>query len=275
MRLLMRILGTVAGVLAALWTSTALAEGLTVAGHEISVKDDGMGSAALMVDGEVLLENGVVYLDEATQAMGGLTLVTGVAGAGGNACGATPFVLALQAGAVPALYGPIEGCREMTLQVLPDALLFATEPLPSEPGEAWLWTPDAGFALAGPEEFTADAGEGWEAVPGLAGAHPVEALKLAPVLAAVQAGLGAEYPVFAERISELGSGDLTPEGYLGQACLKYTCDTDWALLYLHPATEGVFAAWHVEGETEAHVWPADTSLWPAEAMAALREAGPD
>ena len=71
---------------------------------------------------------------------------------------------------------------------------------------------------------------------------------------------------------DLGSGDLTAEGYLGQACLKYTCETDWALLYLHPATEGVFAAWHVEGESEPHVWPVDASIWPAEAMAALQGA---
>mgnify|MGYP007067825599 FL=1 len=106
----------------------------------------------------------------------------------------------------------------------------------------------------------------------LAQAHPVDAMKLAPVLAALQAGLGADYPVYAERISDLGSGDLTAEGYLGQACLKYTCEADWALLYLHPATEGVFAAWHVEGEIEPHLWPADTNLWPAEAMAALRGA---
>jgi hypothetical protein len=29
----------------------------------------------------------------------------------------------------------------------------------------------------------------------------------------------------------------------------------------------------VSGEIEPHVWPADTNLWPAEAMAALRAAG--
>ena len=94
------------------------------------------------------------------------------------------------------------------------------------------------------------------------------------MLAALQAGLGADYPVFAERISDLGSGDLTADGYLGQACIKFTCDVDWALLYLHPATEGVFAAWRVDGEAELHVWPTDTSTWPAEAIAALRAAVP-
>lgn len=268
----MQKLGYVAGMLAALWTSTALAEGLTVGGHEITVKDDGMGSSALIVDGEALHENGVIYLDEATQTLGGVTVVTGVAGAGGNACGAAPFVLALPEGAAPALYGPVDSCREFTLQVQPEALVFSTEPLPSEPGEVWVWNPATGLTEAAPEEFSADTGEGWDAIPSLAGAHPVDAMKLAPVLQALEAGLGADYPTFAERISDLGSGDLTAEGYLGQACLKYTCETDWALLYLHPATEGVFAAWHVEGESEPHVWPVDASIWPAEAMAALQGA---
>lgn len=264
--------GRLAGALAVLWASTALAEEMTVAGHEVAVRADDMGSAALLVDGEVLHENGAIYLDEATQSVAGVTVVTGASGSGGNACGAAPFVLALPEGASPQLYGPVDSCREFSLQVQPEALVFSTEPLPSEPGEVWVWTPVSGLTEASPEEFSADATTGWQAVRTLAQAHPVEAMKLAPVLAALETGLGADYPAFAERISDLGSGDLTAEGYLGQACLKYTCEADWAFLYLHPASEGVFTAWHVEGEIEPHVWPADTTLWPPEAMAALRAA---
>ena len=257
------------GMAAVLWGTAALAEDVTVAGHKISVTDDGMGSAALLIDGEVLHENGVIYLDEATQQVGGVTVVTGVAGAGGNACGAAPFVLALPEAAAPALYGPVDSCREFTLQVQPEALVFSTEPLPSEPGEVWVWNPATGLTEASPEDFAADPGAGWEAVPTLAGAHPVDAMKLAPVLAALQAGLGADYPVFAERISDLGSGDLTAEGYLGQACLKYACETDWAVLYLHAASQRVFAAWAVSGEDKPRVWPEDIGDWPVEALAAL------
>lgn len=268
----MRKFGYAVSVVTGLWGSTLLAEGMTVGGHQIEVRDDGMGSSALIVDGEVLHENGVISLDPAPQTLAGLTVVTGVSGSGGNACGAAPFVLALADGKEPALYGPVDSCVSFTMQVQPRSLVFASEPLPSEPGEVWVWNAETGFTEASPEGFVAEEGAGWNAVPGLAGAHPVEAMKLAPVLKALQAGLGAAYPAFAERISDLGSGDLTPEGYLGQACLKFTCETDWALLYLHPATEGVFTAWHVGGEIEPHLWPADTTLWPAEAMAALRAA---
>lgn len=257
------------GLTALLWSSAVWAEDLTIAGHKLSVTDDGMGSAALLVDGEVLHENGVIYLDEAVQTLAGVTVITGVAGSGGNACGAAPFVLALPEETGPALYRPLDSCREFTMQVQPEALVFSTEPLPSEPGEVWVWNPTTGLTEALPEEFSADSGAGWEALPTLAQAHPVDAMKLAPVLSALETGLGADYPVFAERISDLGSGDLTAEGYLGRACLKYGCETDWAVLYLHAASQRVFAAWAVSGEAKPHLWPEDSGDWPVEAWAAL------
>lgn len=253
-------------LVAALCGTAGLAEDRLVAGHQVMVAEDGMGSAALVVDAEILLENGVIFLDEAAQAMGDLTVLTGVAGSGGNACGAAPFVLALPEGGKAGLYGPLEGCREFALEVRPDALVFSTEPLPSEPGEVWTWTPAEGFVQGPPVAFSGSLG--WEAFDSLAGQHPVEALKLTPVLEALQAGLGPDYAAFAGRISDLGSGDRTATGYLGQACLKYSCDENWALLYLDPVRQGVFAAWAVSGEAAPHLWP-EAALWPAEALAAL------
>jgi hypothetical protein len=252
---------------AVVWATAALAEERQVAGHQVTVAEDGMGSATLVVDGEVLHENGVIFLDEAAQALGGLSVLTGIAGSGGNACGAAPFVLALPEGGKAGLYGPLEGCREFALEVRPDALVFSTEPLPSEPGEVWTWTPAEGFVQGPPVAFGGTSG--WDAFDSLAGQHPVEALKLTPVLEALQAGLGPDYAAFAERISDLGSGDRTATGYLGQACLKYSCDEDWAVLYLDPVDQGVFAAWAVAGEAQPRLWPADRALWPAEALAAL------
>lgn len=245
-------------------------EALVVAGHEITLTHDEMGMAALAVDGQVLIEDGAVFLDEAVQDFGGLSVLTGIAGAGGNACGAAPFVLELPERAAPVLHGPLDSCREFALEVQEAALVFSTEPLPSMPGEVWVWTPDAGLTAAAPVAFAADPALGWEALDSLALAHPSEALRLAPVLAALQGGLGAGYPAFAERISDLGSGDLVPGGYLGQACLKFTCTEDWALLYLDRAGQGVFAAWAVGGEVLA--WPGDMALWPDAAVEALRGA---
>lgn len=263
----MRCLARAGVVAAALCGGAAAAEDVALAGHRVTIAEDGIGSAALLVDGEILHENGVIFLDEAVQEIGGVAVLTGVAGAGGNACGAAPFVLALPEGGKAGLFGPLDSCREFALQVQPEALVFAAEPLPSQPGEVWVWTLATGLTEASPEEF---AGErGWDAFGDLAQQHPVEAMKLTPVLEALKEGLGPDYPVFAERISDLGSGDLTAAGYLGEACLKYTCDADWALLYLDREASAVFAAWAVAGEDAPHRWPQDESAWPAEARAAL------
>jgi hypothetical protein len=250
------------------WPAMTLAdEKLAIAGHEIVVTSAGIWSATLVVDGVTLHENGLIFLDPQVQDLGGLAVVTGVAGAGGNACNAPPFVLALPEGAPPQFFGPVDSCAHLVPVVEAETLVFASAPLPGYPGEVWVWTPGKGFAAGEPVDFAASLG--WEAFDTLAETHPADALAIAPVLEALQAGLGPDYPAFAERISDLGSGDLTPEGYLGQACIKFTCDANWALLYLQRETQGVFAAWVVEGDPVQHLWPADKTLWPVEALAAL------
>ncbi|HMS94099.1 MAG TPA: hypothetical protein PKA03_02560 [Tabrizicola sp.] len=250
------------------WTAVVSAEEtITVAGHQIVVTGDGIATAGLEVDGVVLHENGVIYLDPLVQDLGGLAVVTGAAGSGGNACNAAPFVLALPEGGTPGFFGPVDSCAYLVPSVEAETLVFTSDPLPGFPGEVWVWTPGQGFAAGEARAFTASAG--WESFDSLAGAHPAEALAIAPVLQALEAGLGPDYPAFAERISDLGSGDLTTSGYLGQACIKFTCDEDWALLYLDRGTQGIFASWSVAGEAEPRLWPADRTLWPQEALAAL------
>jgi len=169
----------------------------------------------------------------------------------------------LTLGAAPKVWGPVDTCVYLDAQMQADSIVFA-----AEAGEVWVWNRITGFTEALPEPFV--AGAGWDALAGLAGAHPVKALAIAPVYEALQAGLGAEFAVFAERISGLGSGDLAAEGYLGEACVKFTCGSDFAVLYLEAATQRVFAIWRVYGEVENRIWPADTTLWPPEAMAVLR-----
>ncbi len=260
------------------WSSIALADdAMSVAGRQVSVVNDAAGSAVLTVDGAVLHENGVIYLDPEPLLVGGVTVVTGSAGAGGNACNAAPFVLALPDSGAPEFYGPINTCTYLVPETQVERLLFISEASSNDsgrirPDEVWTWTPDAGFSPAfGAMDIGSSPAPGWEAFDELKGAHPVDALAITPVLEALQAGLGPDYSVFAERISDLGSGDLTAEGYLGQACIKFTCDADFAVLYIHKASQQVFAIWHVGGEVENQVWPKDTSVWPPEAMAALQE----
>ncbi|MGL4235499.1 hypothetical protein [Tabrizicola sp.] len=275
----MQGIGGLAGSVAVLvWASVALAdEALTVAGRQISVTEDGMGSATLAVDGVVMHENGVIYIDPEPQVVAGVTVLTGAAGAGGNACNAAPFVLALPESGAPKFWGPIDSCTYLVPDAQNSRVLFVSESSSNvsgriRPDEVWMWTPSDGFTTPlGSADVGSTAAPGWEGLEGLAGAHPVEALKITPLMEALQAGFGEDYARFAERISDLGSGDLTEKGYLGQACLKFTCEEDWAFLYIDRATQTVFAAWNTSGETDIHRWPEDTKLWPEEALTALGE----
>jgi hypothetical protein len=230
-----------------------------VAGHKVALVETDAGNKRLVVDSQPLHEDGLILLDpQATVA--GETVLSGVAGAGGNACNAAPFVLLLPQGAPARLDGPLDSCAWLERQVQPGGLVFASESLPGVPAEIWTWTPAGGFAAAPPEEFAPDAAMGWAALPALAGAHPAEALKLAPVYAALQGGLDAAWAEFAERITGLGSGDLLPGGYRGEACLKPVCASDFAVLWLDEAGQGIYAYWRVDGK--GLVWPADTKTWP-------------
>jgi hypothetical protein len=263
-----------AGVILVLLAGAGLAEDMKpVDGHSVSVIDDGAGVVTLIVDGAVVHENGVIYLDAEPVVVGGIAVVTGAAGAGGNACNAAPFVLALPEGGAPAFWGPVDSCAYFTPKVEGGQLIFTAEPMPGAAGETWVWSRDGGFVPGPAVGFVPNAG--WEALDSLAGAHPADALAIAPVTEALQAGMGADYPMFLERITGLGSGDLTATGYQGEACIKLTCEADWAILYLDRATRQPFAIWHVYGQIENRIFPQDTTQWPPEAMALLRDRAGD
>lgn len=245
-------------------------QSLTVAGQNVMVVDDPSGGSALLVGGQTLLTSGVIYLDPDPLIVAGVTVVTGVAGSGGNACNPAPFVLALPEAAPAELSGPVDSCAHLPIiDVDAQSITFAADPLPATPGEVWVWTRDTGLAADAARPFAAKPGLGWQELDWLAGAHPVDAFALAPVLEVLQTGLGPDFPAFAERISGIGAGNLTAEGYLGSACDKPTCEADWAILYLHRETRGIFAIWQVYGDTAPRLWPADRALWPPEALALL------
>jgi hypothetical protein len=270
----MQMVKVLAGAVAlGLMVMPAMAEdSRTVAGHQVQVEESSAG-ADLVVDGLVLHQSGVIYLDSEPLVVGGMTVVTGVAGAGGNACNAAPFVLALPEGGPAEFWGPVDSCAYFTPELKDGQLVFASDALPGVAGETWLWSREGGFVPGQAVGFQPDAG--WEALDGLADTHPADALRIGPVLDALQSGLGPDFPAFAERISGLGAGNLTAEGYLGSACLKITCEADWAILYLDRDSRQAFAIWHVYGEVENRIYPEDTALWPEEALTVLRgSAGP-
>ena len=249
----------------------AAAESWDLAGHRVEIVVAGELGYRLTVDGAEILTDPLIFTDGAETLPGGAVLY-GVAGSSGNACDAAPFALWLPEGAPAELSGPVETCSYLEVRPIEGGLLWESASLPGRLTERLQWTAEGGMQALEPTPFMPDAGRGWEDLQSLAGQHPAEALRLEPVYKALTEGLGEDgFQSFAERISELGSGDLTGEGYQGEACLKFTCDEDWAVVYLDSVSKQPFVIWKVSGEASYRIWPEKTDLWPPEAMAVLRD----
>ena len=261
----------VLGLVLATMPGLAAAESWDLASHRVEIAEVGEGGQSMTVDGAEILSDWLIFADD-TQTLPGGAVLYGVAGAGGNACDAAPFALWLPEGKPAELSGPIETCSFLEARPIEGGVAWASASMPGRMTERWQWTVAEGLQALDPTPFAPDAGRGWDDLQNLGGEHPSEALRLEPVYKALTEGLGeAGFQSFAERLAELGSSELTGEGYQGDGCLKFTCDEDWAVIYLDGGSERPFVIWKVSGEASYRFWPEETDLWPPEAMAVLRE----
>ncbi|NPD16222.1 hypothetical protein HOY34_13555 [Xinfangfangia sp. D13-10-4-6] len=267
------------GILAALLLSTpmmafaenARPDSVDLGGHIVTVTETEDFDQAVVVDGEPILTNGLIFLD-GTVEVAGQTVVTGVAGSGGNACGGTPFVISLADG-VPKLDGPIESCSWFEMTASPDQLLFQTGAYPGLPAQVYSWTPASGLVDQGPKAFAPIEGQTWADFAWLAGKHPSDALGFAPVYAEFTSSMSAsDWDEYAGILVQMGSGDLIDQGYSGNACNKLACLSEWAWLWIDKDSQQAVAVWKNEGDEEPKSWPADRSTWPEWIQHAASEA---
>lgn len=234
---------------------------LDLQGHEVTRSENADFEQVISVDGVEVLKDGQVLLDGITE-VAGQQVVTGISGAGGNACNSTPFVLSLKDGK-PVIDGPIDSCSWFEMTPQDGALIFHSEAFPGSPAEIWTWSPVSGLTEASPEGFTPKSDQGWENFASLDSAHPIDALGFAPVYAEVKAGMSAEdWDAYTGILAQLGSGDLVEGGYRGSACNKLICDTEWAILWIDQASQQAFTMWKGGDDEMPKTWPADPGSWP-------------
>lgn len=223
----------------------------------------------LRYEGKVLLADSMVVLDAQIVASG-VALRTGTSSAGGNACAGQRFVI-WQQGAEVKLAQVDDPCYIADPVVSDGVLRLVGEPLPGAPGRIWAFDPAKGLVEEAPVAFGAATGTGWEDVAKLdEHAHPIDALKIAPVYHQLQNALTPEhFARFSEILSELGSGGPVPEGYAGHACVKLDCETVHADLIIDTAAQQVFAAWS-DGDNQ-FAFPGNFDSWPDWARAQLND----
>lgn len=255
--------------LAALLSATpTFADTISVAGHRVETGENADLMQTLVVDGQVILEGGAVFLDGAVELAGGGAFVAGAAGAGGNACAPVPFVLLLPADGPPRLdQRPGDSCDYFTPEVGQDRVTYTKAATAAWAGERWIWTAGKGFSGPEPIAFAPDRSKGWDDLDGLDNAHPVEVFAYGEIYDQMMALLGeTETDSFLQVISGLGSGSLTGPGYVGQACDKFDCAATYGVLILDAATRQPYLAWTLGGG-EMMTRPALADWSPAAAQA--------
>lgn len=224
---------------------------------EIVENDDAMQE--LRYQGKVLLTDDRVALDAPLQ-MGDVTLRVGAARQGGNSCGGARFILWQRAGQV-AVSDLTDSCSPAQPVLDQGRLFLKAPPRPGTPGEVWEWTPSGGLVALEPEAFAPDPRLGWEDLARLEVAHPIEALKIAPVYLQLQNEMKpAQFATLTQTLSELGSGEVLPQGYAGQSCLKLECDQVFAHLWVDRKSQRSYALW-ADGET-TYLHPEPIEDWP-------------
>ena len=234
---------------------------IDLGGHQVRVIETDSFEQAVTVDGAELLRDGLIFLD-GTVEVAGESVITGVAGSGGNACDGTPFVVSVKDGTAK-VDGPVDSCRWFDMTVQPDALVFHTEAYPGLPGEVWTWTPVSGLTEALPAAFEPVEGQSWADFSWLEDKHPSDALGFAPVYTAVLAGMSPQdWQQYTSILVQMGSGKLNAQGYSGDACTKTACLSEWAWLWIDKDSQQAVAFWKGADDEEPKSWPADRDSWP-------------
>jgi hypothetical protein len=216
-------------------------------GHEVQLLSGNDGETRLVVDGRELVRHEIIGIDEAA-IVGGVGVVIGYSGSGGNACDQPPFVLSFPGNKAPRFDGPLDTCSEVIHVIGKDEIQFEVKALPGRDGERWLWTPQSGFQSAGSIKHVPSPEKTWSVLRSRKVDHPYpwELFDYAEIASQIHALLGPEEQEFLPIITGVGSGDFQGDMYVGTSCTPHMCDDTGALIVADLERERVFLAWKTE-----------------------------
>lgn len=256
-------------ILALTTASSASAADLSLSmfGHKVEIvaRDT---EQALVIDGQELLKDEIVSIND-IRLVSGTPVIVGESSPGGNACDASPFIVALTSAAKQRLDGPIDNCNSVQMQASADQLTFSTRPLPTEAGENWVWQPDIGFKKAGSTAFQPSQTKGWAQLQQSGINHPGDIFSFSEIATQIDSMLGPAKASYTNILMGTGSGKLDKDYFIGTSCTRHSCGEEEALLVASIANRKVFLAWKPSGE-KIQVRPPVTE-WPAKAKTELRD----
>lgn len=224
----------------------------------------------LEIDGQTVLTNYSIAAAQ-TGVVDGVDILLGMTGAGGNACGDSPFMISNLGGTARTKLrfdGPIGNCRALDFQFEADRVLFQSDNVPGFGQERWQWTPLLGFKALETLPFEPEKRTNWSNLHKVLGTNPSDVFKDEAIYAQLKNLLGADFEDFAKTLSGVGSAEFDGEDYRGNACASHSCTIQEALIFLATKEHKAFAALKMP-EKDIRTFPA-IEQWPPQARDALR-----
>jgi hypothetical protein len=244
----------------------APAEVRQIAGHQVGVIGD-MGEQRLIVDGKALLEDGLIYLEDEVE-IGGLKLLIGASGSGGNACEASPFVLVLAAGRPARLDGPADACFIGGHRLDGASLVFEGQPTPAAAGESLVWTVGEGFRPGVPVPWRVLPGKGWGDIAAAPVEHPADFYLYEPLAAEIDRMAGADRELVRRIFSGVGSAERVGDMIIASSFIATDTTEARALVIASPADRKLWLAWQ-DGTGRPRLQTVPEAQWPKPMLAAL------
>ena len=232
-------------------TASAQTTKLKAFGRQVEVVQPRTEIGRLSVDGRKLHENWILWLDEVA-LVGGVPVMIGTSGPGGNACEATPFILSFPEGRAARFDGPVDTCGVVEYKVEAAQITFTMAASPLGDGERWTWTPADGLRNSGKVAFAPDTGKGWADLRDRGLLHPADLFANGATAARLNELVGDQRRALLSTMTGPGSGRYEGDWYIGESCQAHNCpnaDTgSGAMLIVDIAGRRVFVAWRLPGK---------------------------
>lgn len=235
----------------------------TIFEHEIYVsgQDDGYH---LMIDGTSALNDGQVIIWEIGVA-GDAPFIMGWTGSGGSICPSVPFIVSFATDTPSVDVLPIE-CGRPPHKIGDGQILFENPSTPSNPGLAYLWTPEAGFTSTTPS--LVDPGSGWDAIRHREISAPNEFLNFSDTRDYLRELAGDALPDVISLIS--GPPEATYRGtrLITSNCVSGNCPFGGTLIIADSASRKLYMAWASQDTAPGESRP-PVSEWPEDLLQVL------
>ncbi|MHC1999715.1 hypothetical protein ACYQR9_04655 [Methylobacterium sp. CM6241] len=216
---------------------------IEIFGHRLSYNpsyEDKDFNRVLNFGGNIIVKAANIHLKKIDR-MNNVFYIVGSAGPGGNTCDAAPFIISIENGKPPKLFGPLDVCAETNITYRDDSIHIVEKGAVGRKVRTWIWLPETGLSRT---EMTksADTSKGWNTLWDRKITHPSDILESNELLKSIERNVGPNLKHYLEQISGIGSTVYEGDILTGTACIKSECDQTGSFISLDLQTKTIYTA---------------------------------